>query len=313
MESFVMKSENRSNWDVDSAMIIQIRCTSNSNIQFSRLQYILISNLEFIGCGGNRMENVDLLVVEDAIFKGQENSGTALDLTAVAAQIVNCTFLSNRKGSHQYFSLALVDIIMQEERLTGGVIISSKSKIDISQSKFEDNRAEVGGAICALSDSIINMRDNVFIGNTAIEHGGALYSDRSTITIEASEFHSNSASTGGLLRSYSSTITIETSEFHTNTANSVGGVLYSFYSNVAIRESEFYNNTATVGGALRFVGGTITVEGSIFYNNSAMYGGVLNCDISSTVTIRRSVFYDNSAAWRGGVLYSSCGRLNFKF
>ena len=296
-----MKSEN-SNWD--SAMITQIRCTSNSNIQFSRLQYTLISNLEFIGCGGNRIENVDELVVEDAIFKGQENSGTALDLTAVAAQIVNCTFLSNRKGSHQYFALALVDVIKHERGLTGGAIVSYKSKIDINQSKFEDNRAEIGGAICALSNSIINMCDNVFIGNTAIEHGGALYSDSSTITIKASEFHSNSASTGGVLRSYSTTITIETSEFHTNSANSVGGVLYSFYSNVAIRESEFYNNTATVGGALSFVGGTIIVEESVFYNNSAMHGGVLNCD-SGRVAIGRSVFYFNSATVNGGVLDSS--------
>ena len=284
------------------------------------------------------MENVDELVVEDAIFKGQENSGTALDLTAVAAQIVNCSFLYNRKGSHQYLTVFdLSDILERERRFIGGVIISSKSIIDISQSKFENNRAEIGGVICALSNSIINMSDNVFIRNTAIEHGGVLYSDRSTITIEASEFHSNSASTGGVLRSYSSTITIETSEFNTNTANSVGGVLYSFYSDVAIRESEFYNNTATAGGALSFVGGTITVEGSVFYNSSAMHGGVLNCDLGSTVTIRRSefyfnsatvnggvlnsytntitivesVFHDNSAAWRGGVLYSSGGKINF--
>ena len=39
--------------------------------------------------------------------------------------------------------------------------------------------------------------------------GGVLSSDSSTITIEASEFYSNSAESGGVLYSYSSNITIE--------------------------------------------------------------------------------------------------------
>ena len=86
MDNFVMKPEN-------SEATAQIKCTSNSHIQFSQSQYILITDLEFIGCGGNKVENVDEFVVQDAMFKGQENSGTALELTAVTAQIINSTFL----------------------------------------------------------------------------------------------------------------------------------------------------------------------------------------------------------------------------
>ena len=56
----------------------QIKCTSNSHIYFSQSQYIHIANLEFIGCGGNQVKQVEKFVVQDMNFKGQEGSRTAL-------------------------------------------------------------------------------------------------------------------------------------------------------------------------------------------------------------------------------------------
>ena len=61
----------------------------------------------------------------------------------------------------------------------------------------------------------------------AMSGAGVVYSDSSTITIEANEFHSNSAGYGGVLQSYGSTITIEASEFNNNSGTIGGGVLYS--------------------------------------------------------------------------------------
>ena len=215
VENFVMKSMNST---------AQIKCTSDSSMQFYQSQSIHITNLEFIGCGGNQMRYVEEFMVEYTKFKGQENSGTALELIETTAQIVNSTFLSNRKGSYRK-CIFIPGYGCLFDGFIGGAIIAANSTVEISQSRFEDNGAYLGGAIFAKYDSIINMSGNVFVSNSA-GIGGVLYSRSSTITIEASEFNDNSASYGGgVLFSNSSTIRIKASKFHGNCAANGGGVL----------------------------------------------------------------------------------------
>ena len=83
LENFVMISDSSTT---------QIKCTGDSHIYFGQLQCIRISNLEFIACGGNQVKRVEKLVVEDTMFDGQENSGTALELIETTAQLVNSIF-----------------------------------------------------------------------------------------------------------------------------------------------------------------------------------------------------------------------------
>ena len=271
------------------------------------------------------MRYVEEFVVEYTKFEGQENSGTALELIETAAQIINSTFLSNRKGS--YGKCVFVPKYgCFFDGFTGGAIIATNSTVEINQSRFEDNGADLGGAIFAKQDSIINMSGNMFVSNSATNWGGVLYSDSNTITIEASEFqdnnggvlysssstiiiegsefHSNSASFGGVLDSSSSTITIEASGFHGNNATYWGGVLYSCSSTITIETSGFHGNNATYwGGVLYSCSSTITIEASEFQDNNAGVGGVLASD-SSTITIEGSGFHGNNANDKGGVLYS---------
>ena len=54
-------------------------------MHFSRSQHIHITNLEFIGCGGNRVQNVEDFAVKDTMFKGEGGSRTALELIGTAA------------------------------------------------------------------------------------------------------------------------------------------------------------------------------------------------------------------------------------
>ena len=138
-----MKSEN---------LAAQIKCINDSTMHFYQSQCIHITNLEFVGCGNNVVENVANLLVNNATFEGQENSGTALGLIGTTAQIVSSTFVSNRKG---------------------GAIIATYSTVDINRSRFEDNRADCGGAIFAEQGSIINMNGNIFVSNNADNSGGA--------------------------------------------------------------------------------------------------------------------------------------------
>ena len=242
------------------------------------------------------MRHVEEFIIEDAKFEGQENSGTALELIETTVQIVNSTFLSNRIYYVASYYVYYMNVFV------GGAIFATNSTVDIIRSRFEDNRAYIGGAIFAEQDSMINMSGNVFVSNNA-NQGGALYSRSSTVIIEASEFHDNSATDlGGALASDSSTIAIEASEFHNNSA-SYSGVLHFISSTITIEASEFHGNSASEGGVLHSRSSTITIDGSEFHDNGAIYGGVLHSS-SSTITIEASEFYENNASY-GGVLYST--------
>ena len=277
------------------------------------------------------MRHVEEFVVKDTRFEGQDNSSTALELTETTAQIVNSTFLSNRKGSYR----GCIEVFGPEsgclfKGLIGGAIIATNSTVDISRSRFEDNKADIGGAISAERDGIINMSGNMFVSNSASFGGGVLHSSSSTITIEASRFHDNNAFLGGVLASISSAITIKESEFHDNSASS-GGIMASSSSAITIEASKFHNNSAIYwGGVLASISAirieasalqyynafvedllhsnssTITIEtmASKFYDNSAYNGEVLDSS-SSNITIEASEFHDNNANYLGGVLYSS--------
>ena len=249
-----MKSENST---------AQIKCTSDSSMHFYQSQGIRITNLEFIGCGGNQVRYVKEFVVKDAKFEGQESSGTTLELSIeTTVQIVNSTFLSNRKGSFR------PEFDNGSDGFVGGAIIVTNSTVDIHRSRFEDNVADCGGAVFAGQDSIISMSDNVFVSNKAISFGGVLCSERSTITIEASQFHDNSAGRLGrvLASTFSITmsITIDTSQFHDNNAR-WGEVLASVDSTITIQASGFHDNSA------RDEGGVATGFNQQYYHNRSLW------------------------------------------
>ena len=303
VENFMMKSENST---------AQIKCTSDSHIYFSQSQCVHITNLDFIGCGDNQAKQVAKFLVDNTKFEGQENSGPALELIATSVQIVNSTFVSNRKGSYRQFAAFDVEYVPLfghvVDGLIGGAIIATNSTIDISHTKFEGNRADFGGAIFA-DNSTINMIDSVsFINNTASDCGGVLCSNGSVITkINASTFNNNHAEFGGgVLWSFNSAVTIEVSEFRDNTAR-IGSVLETFNSTITIDACEFTGNSATIiGGVLFSESSIITLEGSVLDNNSATnFGGVLFSE-SSTTTIDGREFDNNPVPYdgHGGVLRS---------
>ena len=69
LDSFAMKSENST---------ARIKCTNDSHIYFDHTQYVHITNLEFVGCGGNQGKLVETLLISDTKFEGKDNSETAL-------------------------------------------------------------------------------------------------------------------------------------------------------------------------------------------------------------------------------------------
>ena len=319
-----MKSENST---------AQIKCTSDSTMHFYQSQSIHITNLEFIGCGGNQVRHVEEFVVEDTKFEGQENSSTALELIETTAQIVNSTFVSNRTGLYkecpilfdQYYDCLNEYFDDFIGGAIGGAIIATNSSVDISRSRFEDNKADRGGAILAEQDSIINMSGNVFISNSAskgggdisrsrfednkADRGGAILAEQdSIINMSGNVFISNSASKGGgALGSSSSTIIIEASEFNDNSARYEGGVLSSRSSTIIIETSEFHDNNATDrGGVLDSDSNTITIADRNFTDNVSLIGAIIYATSRSVIQhIHSLLLINNNIADRYAVIYLS--------
>ena len=290
--NFSMKSEKS---------IAQIKCTKNeSHIYFSELQCIYISNLEFIGCGGNQVKHVERFIIKNTIFKGQENSGTALTLIETNTQIVNCSFVSNRKGSYT-----------KSFGLIGGAIIATNSTICISQSKFNSNAADAGGAIFAEQYSILNISGTVFSNNHANNFGGVLYSiSNARITIEACKFDHNSAiRMGGVVLSDTSTITIKKSKFRNNTVSGntinnniiMGGIVFLWKSTTSIETSEFLTNSG-LGGVLTSYDSTISIGCSNFTKNRSPVGAVIRA-LRSKITCHSHLLIDNNSVDSFAVIY----------
>ena len=155
-----MKSENST---------AQIKCTNGSSMHFSKSQSIYITDLKFIGCGGNQVTQVKEFLVTYTTFEGQDNSATALELIESTALIFDGTFVSNRKGSYRDSVQSGWDVPRIINGFVGGAIITTNGiTVTISQSKFEDNKADIGGDIFADNRSTANLIDNVsFINNSA--------------------------------------------------------------------------------------------------------------------------------------------------
>lgn len=57
---------------ISESTTAKIVCGDDSHIHFNCSQYVFLSNLEFIGCGGNRVKRVKEFIVQDAAEYSKE-------------------------------------------------------------------------------------------------------------------------------------------------------------------------------------------------------------------------------------------------
>ena len=207
-----------------------LECGSESGrFNISETTFAMIKDLHFVGCGGNKVSQVEQFIVEDTIFEGVEGRGTALMLNEVTdASIARSSFLSNIHASifedHDIANFEYLEDILNclyrnrnSSLAVGGAVCTTFSNVLIVSSKFTDNRAEIGGALFAhnsslhvvgstyscnkasfagvmiTSESIISIKNCDFIENAAVIHGGVMIAyDRDTFNIHGTTFTNNS-------------------------------------------------------------------------------------------------------------------------
>ena len=282
-DSFIMRS-----WTNDSFIgghSVVIRCKNFSHFVVTSVRYVAVSNIEFIGCGGNIIKSINISLFVGVIFHGFNNSGTALQLIDTNAKIVNCQLVSNMMGSlHEQLLLYLL-LRYPFPAWVGGALVSIHSNVSIRKCIFYKNRAEVGGVIFARRSSNLDISGSIFINNrcfsaliTQITLGGVVYLEESTMAISESVFEGNSAThLGGVIVAFYGVIRINNSSFQNNYLPfGVGGALFLQYSIATIQDSQFVRNSAYSAGVVFAFSSMFSVFGSSFFLNKAIgYGGVI--------------------------------------
>jgi len=208
----------------------------------------------------------------------------------------------------------------------GGAIYSSNCTYDISESKFDNNTALMGGAIFFSgrpTGSLINIAMSNFTNNSATDTqygGGALVtSGNCDVTIINSNFVSNNAfSNGGAIYSSntsnigSNKYTISGSTFKDNTAQ-LGGAIYNLHSDFTITNSLLDSNIAKgsdgvncAGGAIYQNNGVLTISYSNFTKNSATKDGARGGSIANVNGVNNINFcqFNENQASTGSAIFN---------
>ena len=316
---------------------VLIQCASQSEkFVINNTMFVSMKDLHFFSCGENMVSTVQELILEDTIFQGVKRGrrGTALVLDHVTTATINGSlFYSNEpRGKFQYHDFVLlknyvkyIHLLLRKYILVSGALFATFSNIDIVNSRFVNNTAEVGGALLVYHSSI-TISNCKHIHNRA-NKGGVIVVSKSSVSILNSSFNENYAefgeADGGVILAFSSTIIIDDARFTQNYAAGNGGMMYMLGGTASVSNSTFTLNYASGnnevnetedsklynGGIFYAYSGEICVFNSIFINNEAAgCGGVIRGS-SSIITINNSTFVDNVATI-GGVFFTSQGSLS---
>ncbi|SFL83241.1 Right handed beta helix region, partial [Methanobrevibacter olleyae] len=285
---------SRNSWINPNFKYLLIRADDGANVTFDgqgnydllhiNSENVHIQNLNFINANNPSL---------------YRTGGVCLDINKGHFSADNCYFANNG------------DSIL--DHLWGGAIHVNNNlqDINITNSFFENNTAQVGGVIRAENGANnINIINCTFKNNYASTHGGVACLFGNNILFENCLFENNSAPSSGGVHFHTGNSTVKNCTFIENKATGSGndgyagalGLVYTNANGVTVVDSKFYNNTATGdGGAIQIIGGgsNAKIFNSVFENNSASYGGAVSIKGSLT-KIDNSTFINNIATGSSG-------------
>ena len=198
----------------------------------------------------------------------------------------------------------------------GGVFVSDKSHVTITDSQILDNTGTRGGGIYT-EHSTVEVKDSKIDGNTADDVpekapnsnkglGGGIYSFDSTLTVTDSTISGNEA------KGSTSLIISNDGELSSSTLGNGGGGICAVgkKSDVTLDKVTVTGNKATsnvstnlgAGGGIEAQGGSLTVKDSTISNNNARGngGGIFSAE-GNELTVSGSTIQGNKADNGGGI------------
>ena len=294
----------------------ELHCVDSAYLDFQSIEYILLKGLKLIGYF-TQIYHVHHVLIEESVFIGKENSGTAVELSDLAATIVSSSFHLNRaSGLHRtYFSKWF---------LVAGVMLVTSSNLTVINSTFDENTAETGGVIYAEQNSDITLSNSAFTGNQVMCQlkcqGGVLHLNGGTLKVSYGTFLNNSAkgffSEGGVFQLLDGTVSFSYNTFLHNTVEGrrgiisakrtyilstsntfdqnimEGGVFYTIGTNLHSRDDDFSQNVAGTGGVMKILSGSVILDEN--YNTASSNGGVIFA-LETNLSVITCHFNGNSA------------------
>ena len=285
-----------SNATSDGVHVI-ISCQYQVSFNFKNMTELSIKGLMFIGCGGNTFSSIKNFTIENSTFRGQNESGTVLDVTKVNLTILNSYFISNSVG--RCLDIFDISTASHVSLRVGGAIFVDKSNVSIINCLFVNNSAEIGGAIYSTyyEYNNISISNSTFVSNRATSDGH--------LVLYCNWPNHKHGSVAGAIAVFQSEVKLTDCIFTNNTSEiGEGGVLsVQQYSTLSICRCQFHGNSAnSYGGVFIMREISVTIDSSVFTNNSANQGGVMHAMQITVIELRKSVFRNNSAYSSGGVL-----------
>ncbi|PWB85516.1 Ig-like domain-containing protein [Methanobrevibacter thaueri] len=247
-------------FDNNSAEVGGAVYVNGKNYRIDYCQFINNSASNGGAVHGSEMEG---MIVNCYFYNNTADIGGAIECISDNSQILNSTFEDNNASEGGAIYLEGSDAIISNNtfvnngaNLGGAIEISNNRNSTINASRFYDNHAEIGGAICSDDENCI--LDCLFDGNTA-SFGGAIYSE--VVSIEDSIFTNNEADSYGGAVFIGEVGEIFKSVFNNNSAEIAGAIFFEDFLNIS--DSEFGDNV----GKLFSSNNVISDRGVIILNN----------------------------------------------
>ncbi len=237
------------------------------------------------------------------------NGGVLFSSGTSTKTIINdCNFIDNTASSGGAITVSEANVTVtggefkNNSATLGGAVNIGTGSLTISGVTFTNNSAVKnasgsdgnGGAIIVVAGTLTATGDNVFDGNTAENHGGAVY-----VSYKTKE---DGTKVGGV-------VNMTDGLFMNNTALAGGAISSRTNGNVALTGTEFKNNTATSvksgegGGAIFTNNNKLTLSGVVADGNSTgFYGGAITA-LAADVIIKDNSQFKNNVGCTGLALH----------
>lgn len=273
------------------------------------------------------IEWIDLgTTFEDTVFPNPSNSltinlgdnGDTLAVSSLDAGYAASLVINGGTGVDS----VTVDQVTIADTPGRGLDVSTVESLQISDSTFTGNTADVGGGIRILG-GVASISNSTVTGNTStvtsetdpLAGGGAIFTT-AELTVSGSTIANNQAGSagGGVLVRDGGSLSISSSTISNNTAGRGGGGIALLSASATIDSTTIDTNQAVIGAGISVETSSLVVRSSTVSNNTASalaspgsphlvgFGGGLAIVDGSSVQIENSTISGNSAATDGGGL-----------
>ena len=256
---------------------------------------------------------------------GQDPQKTILYFNGIGFNVLdsltlqNLTLVNLAISSNSNSVINATNVIFKNSTSSSIYAPNSNSAVYLENATFLGCHAKSGGAIY-LKQGTLEIANSLFVNNYAEMYGGAIYVRESRFNARNLVIVNSTSRMGGAITSLYTHMNLTNLTARNNNARYSGGAIYAIFGSLSLQNSTFINNTAKDGGALFIdeVGNFIPFNNSFTNNTAASIAGAVYSAISRnlnhTSVLNESLmnsFFNNAASLENDVYECEAINLNY--